>query len=194
MHPYLFELPLPWGKTLRPPSYGFMIAVGFLVCLWLLQRRGRRMGLDPAALFDVATAALVGGIVGARLFYVVHNWSEFSGSPLRILAFWHGGLAFFGGVMGGAAGLLAMVWKKGLPLRMTLDLAAGLLPLGHAFGRVGCFLNGCCFGKVTDLWVGMRFPRVLGNSGEVVGCPVFLHHVHQGLVNLSQARSLPRTW
>jgi phosphatidylglycerol:prolipoprotein diacylglycerol transferase len=176
MHPYLFELPLPWGATLRPASYGLMIAVGFLVSLWLLQRRGRRMGLDPEALFDMATVALLGGIVGARLFYVVHHWSEFSESPLSVLAFWRGGLAFYGGVMGGSAGLFGVVWWRRLPLRRTLDVAASLLPLGHAFGRVGCFLNGCCFGEVTDLWLGLRFPRVVNRAGEIIGSPVYQAH------------------
>ena len=61
MHPYLFEIPLPWGASFRAPSYGFMMATGFLVCLYLLTRRARRMGLDPSALFDMATAALIGG-------------------------------------------------------------------------------------------------------------------------------------
>jgi phosphatidylglycerol:prolipoprotein diacylglycerol transferase len=119
MHPYLFELHLPWGGTFRAASYGFMILIGFLLCLWLLQRRGRRMGL-------------------VRLD--------------------RGGMAFFGGLIGGGLTLLFMVYRKRLPLRETLGVTASLVPLGHAWGRVGCFMNGCCYGRVTHSWLGVQFP------------------------------------
>ncbi len=191
MHPYLIEIPLPGGRTFPVASYGFMILCGFLLCLWLLQRRGRRMGIDPVALFDTAVLGLIGGIVGARAFYVVHYWEFFADQPIHILFLHEGGLSFFGGLMGGIAGLLGSIWKKGLPLRATLDLGASLLPLGHAVGRMGCFLNGCCFGKVTDGPLGVRFPGLLRegsslnpmlNLGEktLVGPPVFRHQVLEG--------------
>ncbi|MFO7955961.1 MAG: prolipoprotein diacylglyceryl transferase [Candidatus Brocadiia bacterium] len=191
MHPYLVRIPLPGGGSFPVASYGFMILVGFLLCLWLLQRRGARMGLDPVALFDVAVAGLLGGIVGARIFYVVQHWELFASEPVRILFLHEGGLSFFGGLIGGALGLMAGIRKKRLPLVPALDVAAGLVPLGHAFGRIGCFLNGCCFGERTDLWLGMRFPRVVDEAGHIVGSPPFLHHLQQGLVTASDTYSLP---
>lgn len=191
MHPYLFEIPLWGARTFRLPSYGVMIVCGFALCLWLVQRRGRRMGLNPLALFDAATVALVGGIVGSRLFYVIDNWDAFADSPWRVFFFWKGGLAFYGGLIGGAAGLLGTVWKKKLPLRATFDVVTSLLPLGHAFGRMGCFLNGCCFGKVTESWAGLQFPRVLSRAGQIVGSPPFQQHVARGLVTQADGWSLP---
>ncbi|MHC4591693.1 MAG: prolipoprotein diacylglyceryl transferase [Planctomycetota bacterium] len=191
MHPHLVDIPLPWVGAFPVKSYGFMIVCGFLLCLWLLQRRGKRMGLDPLALFDLAVAALLGGLVGARLFYVIDNWEAFSGHPWRIIRLDQGGLAFFGGLIGGALGALWSARRKKLPVRATLDVAAGLVPLGHAFGRLGCFLFGCCFGKITHSWIGMRFPRVLDKAGYVIGSPPFLHHKSQGLVALSEKWSLP---
>lgn len=191
MHPYLFDIPLPGERTIRVPSYGFMILCGFLVCLWLVRRRGRRMGLDPVAVFDLVIVTLISGIVGARLFYVVDNWEFFRDELWQIPSIWKGGLVFHGGLMGGAAGLLASIWKKKLPLRTALDVVTSLIPLGHAFGRTGCFLNGCCFGKVTAAWTGIRFPRVLDAAGGIVRGNPFAHHFESGLVNAAQHWSLP---
>ncbi|MHC4789049.1 MAG: prolipoprotein diacylglyceryl transferase [Planctomycetota bacterium] len=168
-----------------------MIVCGFLLCLHLLRRRGRKMGLDPVALFDMAVAGLLGGMVGARLFYVIHHWSAFSEDLWQILRVDRGGMTFYGGLIGGAVGLLWMVRRNQLPLRAVLDAVASLIPLGHAFGRVGCFLNGCCFGKVTHSWLGVRFPRVLDSTGQMIGSPPFIHHLEQGLVQASQTHSLP---
>lgn len=182
MHPYLFHIPLPWGGSFPVASYGTMILIGYLVSLWIGQRRGRRMGLDPLAMFDLFIVVLFAGIVGARLFYVIEDWGTFAEHPWRIIRLDQGGLSFFGGLMAGLAGLLVSIWKKGMPLRPTLDALVSVVPLGHAFGRIGCFLNGCCFGKVSDAWIAIRFPRVLGEGGRIVGCPVFIHHLEQGLV------------
>jgi len=191
MHPYLIDIPLPGGHAFPIRSYGLMIVLGFLTCLWLVQRRGKRMGLNPTALFDAAVIALAGGIVGARLFYVIDNWDAFAGHLTRIIRIDQGGLAFYGGLMGGAVGLLGALWSKRLPIRPTLDVTVSLVPLGHAFGRIGCFLNGCCFGKVTHSWVGMRFPRILNSAGETIGSEPYVHQLRHGLIDGSQTWSLP---
>ncbi len=158
MHPYLLEIPLPWGGHFRVASYGVMIVCGFLLCLWLLRGRSRRMGLDPTAMFDAAVFALMGGIIGARVFFVIHHWEHYADNPILIVRLDLGGLTFYGGLIGGAVGLLLTVRRRRLPLLRTLDVGASLVPLGHAFGRVGCFLNGCCAGRPTESWVGVRFP------------------------------------
>jgi len=191
MHPYLFELKLPWGGTFRAASYGFMVLIGFLLCLWLIQRRGRRMGLDPAALFDSTVVALFGGLLGSRAFYVIDNWDQFSGHLWQIVRLDKGGLAFFGGLIGGGLALLVMILRKRLPVRETLGVAASLVPLGHAFGRMGCFLNGCCYGKLTQSWAGVAFPRVLDGEGNIIGSPAYLDQLQRGLVSLSDTHALP---
>ena len=186
MYPYLFSIPLPWGGSYAVRSYGFMIMCGFLLCLWLLRGRARRMGMNPLHLFDTVVLALLCGILGARLLYVVRHWGQFSEHLLDIVRLDKGGLSFFGGLLGGAGGLLYGVFTRGLPLLPALDVAVSLVPLGHAFGRVGCFLFGCCYGRLTDLWVGVRFPRflepgkvagpLLRVDGEtIVGSPVFIY-------------------
>ena len=192
MHPHLLRIPLPWGGHFTIASYGFMIMCGFLLTLFLAQRRAKRLGLDPNAIFDVAIAMLIGGIVGARLFYVVYDWPTFRDNPLEVFRIDKGGLIFFGGAAGGIALLLAGLSRKNLPMRRSLDLIISLVPLAHAFGRIGCFLNGCCFGAVTRSWAGVRFPKVLDpGSQAVAGSPVFVSHVNRGLVADSAEWSLP---
>ena len=191
MHPYLFEIPLPWGGHFRVASYGVMIVCGFLTCLYLLRGRSRRMGLDPTAMFDAAVFALMGGIIGARVFFVLHNWHAFAKEPMHIIRLDLGGLTFYGGLIGGATCLLVTVWRRRLPLLRTLDVGASLVSLGHAFGRVGCFLNGCCFGRSTESWVGVRFPRVLDGAGQIIGSPPYIEHLTQGRIPATAGWSLP---
>jgi len=192
VHPYLVRIPLPWGGTFRVASYGFLIMCGFLASLYIAWRRAKRFGIDPSGLFDAAVGALIGGIVGARLLYVIYEWPAFRAEPLKVIRLDEGGLVFLGGAALGTLTLAFIVAKRKLPLLRSLDVAASVLPLGHAFGRMGCFLNGCCYGSVTGSWVGVRFLRVLDpRTGELIGSPVFLDHMRQGLVPQAAARSLP---
>jgi phosphatidylglycerol:prolipoprotein diacylglycerol transferase len=182
MHPDLIEIPLPGGGACTIHSYGFMVMCGFLLCLWLLPRRGRKAGLSAPALLDAAVYSLLGGIVGARIYYVIYAWDYFQDNLWQIIRIDRGGLVFYGGLIGGGVAMLGtLLWKK-LPLRRSLDIVASLVPLGHAFGRVGCFLNGCCFGGVTRSFLGVRFPQ---------GSPVFAHQVRQGLISAGRQWSLP---
>jgi len=188
LHPYLLKIPLPWGGNLTIASYGFMIMCGFLLCLYIARRRARKLGIDPNDLLDAAVAALICGIVGARLFYILEDWEAIRQHPIEIIRIDKGGLVFYGGLAGGAIALFAVMLKKKMPILRTLDIAVSVLPLGHAFGRIGCFLNGCCYGHRTDSWVGIAFPRVLepGNVGEslfnvgyqhIVGCPAYVEQL-----------------
>ena len=113
-----------------------------------------------------------------------------------------GGLVFYGGLIGGGVALLFYTILKKMPLRRTLDVVMSVAPLGHAFGRTGCFLNGCCFGQITRSIFGVRFPRILEegnvanslfNVGEkyIAGSPPFVHHLRQGLVDKTAQWSLP---
>jgi phosphatidylglycerol:prolipoprotein diacylglycerol transferase len=192
MYPELIEIPLPWGGSLTIASYGFMIMCGFLLALYLAVRRARYHGVSPEALFDSAIVLLLGGVIGARLFFVVQFWDElqFAQNPVEIIRIDKGGLVFYGGLIGGAIALLIMMWRKRMPLRATLGVAASVIPLGHAFGRMGCFLNGCCYGQTTESAVGLCFPRVLepGNvqnelcnvgSKHIVGSLPFLDHLRR---------------
>jgi len=204
VHPYLIQIPMPWGATFRIPSYGVMLMCGFLLSLYIAQRRAKRLHIGANDVFDAAVAMLVAGVVGSRVFFVVAQWHRFRANPFDIIRIDKGGLVFYGGLIGGAAVLLFIVVRKKLRLFPVLDLVMSVVPLGHAFGRMGCFLNGCCFGKITRSWIGVRFPRILsdGNLGMplydvgdqyIAGSPPFLYHLDQTppLIQKTAEWSLP---
>ncbi len=153
MHPVLFEL-----GPLHFYSYGLLIALGFLAASFLAARRAGQIGLDPDRIQGIALATLIAGLIGGRLGYVLFQWELFRNSPLEIFRLDHGGLVFFGGFAGGIAGAVWAIRRAGLPVAKTVDLLVPPLVVAHAFGRVGCFFNGCCYGKVTSLPWGVRFP------------------------------------
>ncbi|HSB43238.1 MAG TPA: prolipoprotein diacylglyceryl transferase [Methylomirabilota bacterium] len=131
--------------------YGVLMATAMALGLWLAHRDARRRGLDSESLLKAAELALLGGLVGARLYYVAFNLDYYSQFPGKIFALWEGGLAIHGGVLGGvlAGGLYA--WRRRLPLMQYLDVAAPSLALGQAIGRWGNFFNEEAFGRPTDL-------------------------------------------
>ena len=153
MHPVLFEI-----GAIRLYSYGLLIAVGFLVASALAAKRAAATGLDPERIQGVAITALIAGLAGGRIAYVLLRWDLFRNNPLEILRLDHGGLVFFGGLAGGLLGGVWALRRAGLPVAKTVDLLIPPLTLAHALGRIGCFLNGCCYGKPTALPWGVRFP------------------------------------
>jgi phosphatidylglycerol:prolipoprotein diacylglycerol transferase len=139
-------------------SFGLMVILGFGAGLWLATRLARRRGLPGDAFLDAAVVILFAGVIGARLLFVGLNWSEYSRNILEVTALWRGGMSFHGGVI---AGVLAGAWylrRHRLPVAAMADTAAPGLALGYAIGRIGCFLNGCCYGGPTNLPWGVHFP------------------------------------
>jgi len=147
MKPFLFELPIV-GWTVK--GYGLMLMIGFLLAVWLASRRAMKCKADPDIVLNVGFVALICGVIGARLWYFVQYYSM-AFAHRSWLAYFDcagGGLTFYGGFLGGLAGVLVYLLVKRVSLRLYLDILAPSLVLGLAFGRVGCFLNGCCFGDV----------------------------------------------
>ena len=132
-------------------TYGFMIAIAFLLGLWLALRQAVREGLPKDKITDVGFYALFAGIIGARVFFIATNWQYFSGHPLDMIKIWEGGLVFYGGVIVAAPVAIWYARKQGLSLWQTADIWAPSIAIGHAIGRLGCFCAGCCYGKPTDL-------------------------------------------
>jgi len=155
MYPRLFEIPF---LDLTISTFGPMMLVGFLAALFMMRRLSRLAGLDPVMITNAALYSLIIGVVGARAFFVVHYFDQFREEPLNVFATWHGGLEFLGGVIPAIGFLLFYLHHHKLPVRRYLDIMAIGLMMGLAFGRIGCFLNACCFGKPTDLPWGVRFP------------------------------------
>jgi phosphatidylglycerol:prolipoprotein diacylglycerol transferase len=142
-------------------SYGLSIALGVLLSVFLMQRRAAKEGFPKLEdVFDMAFTILVWGFLGARLFYVIQNFSYYMREPLKIFAVWEGGLIFYGGAIAAFGGLAVMSRNKKWSFWRILDFLVPYVALTHAFGRIGCFLNGCCFGKTCDLPWAVRFPEL----------------------------------
>jgi phosphatidylglycerol:prolipoprotein diacylglycerol transferase len=132
-------------------GYGIMMMVAFLVSGWVIQRELRRRGLIEDYAADMVVAAVIGGIIGGKLYYAALY--QDSGS-----LFSRGGLVWYGGFIGGVAAVLLNGWRRRVPLRFTLEIGAPALAVGYAVGRVGCFLVQDDYGVPTSLPWGMRFP------------------------------------
>lgn len=137
-------------------SYGLMLAIAVVVCTFMLVRDARRKNISADIIFDLVFWVIVGGILGARFFYVLLNHSFFIENPHEIIMIQNGGLAWQGGLIFGAMVGALFIKRKKLSLPGMLDLVAPYLALGQSIGRIGCFLNGCCFGK--ELAGGIYFP------------------------------------
>lgn len=144
-------------------GYGVMMLLAVAAGAALAVCRARRVGLDPERIYSLAFWMFLSGIVGARLFYVVEYWDKFqkpslSATLTAVVNVTEGGLVVYGSLLGALVAFLACCGKQRLPLLATADLIAPSLTLGLALGRVGCFLNGCCFGGPCDLPWAVRFP------------------------------------
>jgi len=155
MFPELFEIPFI-HVTLK--SYGLMMVIGFLAAVSLIRHLSRNITPDPQLITNAALYSLIGGVVGARLFYVIHYFEHFKEDPVSVFAIWHGGLELLGGVILAITIIFFYLLYHKLPIRHYLDILAIALMLALVFGRIGCLLNGCCFGKPTELPWAVRFP------------------------------------
>ncbi len=156
------------------PSYGFMLVVSFLVAFFMVRRSARRFSISPVIIENLAFYLMLGVIVGGRLLYVAFHWSDYDQDLLGIIRFWQGGMMFYGGFIGGAFAGILYLKKERIPIMLIGDMISPSIALGEFFTRIGCFLNGCCFGKPSDLPWAIRFP-----SGCVAaGSPVGDFHLH----------------
>jgi len=161
-----------------------MIALAFLFGLWTATLRARREKISSEIIADVTLWIMIGTIVGARAVYVTTYWQdEFAGQPFsEIFMIQHGGLVFYGGLIGATiAGIVYLRWKK-LPLWKIADVLAPSIALGSVFGRIGCLLNGCCYGRACDLPWAISFPA--DNPLHPPTTPVHPTEIYDALLNL----------
>jgi len=149
-----------------------MMVIGFFAAASLIRYLSRDITPDPQLITNASLYSLIAGVGGARLFYIVHHFDEFQGRPLSVFAVWEGGLELLGGVILAIAVIYFYLWYHKLPIRRYLDILAVGLMLALVFGRVGCFLNGCCFGRPAELPWAVRFPY---------GSPAYCSQVHPNL-------------
>ena len=177
MHPIAFYLgsrPIRW--------YGVMMALAFLAGLWTATRRARLANVHGEIIADVTMWLMAGSIVGARIVYVTTYWKqEFANQPFReVFMIQHGGLVYYGGLIGATvAGISYLTWKK-LPVWKIADILAPSIALGSVFGRIGCLLNGCCYGRACDLPWAIHFPA----DHETQGRGVHPTEIYDALLNL----------
>ena len=165
-------------------SYGLAIAVGFLISLYLMRRDARRVGIDPEYISNCAFWVLGLGIAGTRILYIVMFPDQFSWSdPVKWFAIWEGGLVFQGAIPPAIIFCVYYVRRNNIRTWTFADVVSPYVPFGHAFGRMGCFMYGCCYGARTDAFWGIAFPRVPQDlSQEAIGSPAYLsHRIHYGL-------------
>lgn len=162
MHPVLFQI-----GVLTIYSYGLMIAIGIMVGLFLARRQAAREGIDPDKIMDITFYILLVALIGSRLLFVLMNFEEYADNPIQIFKIWEGGLVFYGGFLPAAAIGIWYIKRLGLPLWKVTDIFAPSIAIGHAFGRIGCFLAGCCYGRPSTLPWAVTFtdPRSLAPQG-----------------------------
>ncbi len=174
MRPILLRIPIPGtGMELPVFGYGVFVFLGFVVALWIAGRRASRFGIAPGNLLDLGLWMLLAGVIGGRLFFIAMFWDQMH-SWLDLIALWKGGLVLYGGVAGAVAAFFWYTARQKLPRRKLLDLLAPAVIAGVAVGRIGCFMNGCCWGDPTLLPWAVQFP---------FGSPPYMHHLRQGLVS-----------
>lgn len=165
MHPVAFQI---GGFTVY--WYGILAAAGFLAGFWVAGRRALREGVRSEDIVDLAPWLLGGTLIGARAWYVIYYWDgEFAGKPYwEVFMIRRSGLVFYGGLIGASLATIVYArWRK-LPLWKIADILAPSIALGHAFGRVGCLMTGCCYGSATSWPWAVRFPKDHWSRGEAV--------------------------
>ncbi len=181
MHQVLLEIP---GLKVKIFGFGVMLCLAFFAGIWLAVRQARRRGLNPESVYDLAFWFLIGGLAGARLFYVWQYWGTRIQSLGEVFRIWEGGIVLYGGVIGAAVATLIYWTRTRFAMRPMLDALAPAVALGVALGRIGCFLNGCCYGDECELPWAVSFPAE---------SPPWFHQVREGELIYPDAKA-PGPW
>lgn len=164
-------------------SYGFILAVAFIAGIYLAQVRAKKEGISVDKITDLTFYILISSIVGARALFIALNLAYYKDNLIGIFKVWEGGLVFYGGVILAFAVSVWFVKKNKLSFWKVADILSPSLAIGIAIGRIGCLLNGCCYGKITEKW-GISFPG-LENA------PAFSQQVAEGLISPAAQYCLP---
>ena len=130
-------------------SYGSMLVLAFLISSALARSQARRQNINPGIIFNLAFIVFIWGILGARLLYVIENINYYLKNPSETIMLQHGGLSWFGGLILGVVSGIIYLKRKNLKVYTILDLVIPFVAIAQAIGRIGCLLNGCCFGKIS---------------------------------------------
>lgn len=154
MHQILFRI-----GPLDIHTYGVLVALGFIAGLWTASRRAPREGRQPEHISNLGVWLILAGMAGGKLFHIMFFYDEFiAGWRQEGFRSLREGFVFYGGFIGACLATIMYTRRKRLPLWKVADLCAPSVALGHAFGRLGCFFNGCCYGKACALPLAVKFP------------------------------------
>jgi phosphatidylglycerol:prolipoprotein diacylglycerol transferase len=178
LHPVLFDLWFPVR------SYGLVMALAFIAGIFVARRRARSAGVNPDLIIDFAFFVILASIAGARAVHVIVQWEYYRGDPLSVFRLWEGGLAQYGGIAAGVITGIAFFIRRRIDPWRGADIVTPSVALGVAIGRVGCFLNGCCYGKPCDLpWAVTFHPSSI--AGQHVGdTPLHPTQIYESLAAL----------
>lgn len=182
MHPELIRI-----GSIALPSYGLMLALGFLVGLWLVRRRAPAFGLAPDDASDVGIWLLLSGLLGAKLLLVIVEWPQYVSSWEGLKDLARAGGVFYGGLIGAVVGTAIVLRKRGMSFFSFADAAAPSIALGQSLGRVGCLLAGCCWGRHCELPWAITFsdPKAHENVGVPLGIPLHPTQVYEAAGTLA---------
>ncbi|HLC99510.1 MAG TPA: prolipoprotein diacylglyceryl transferase [Patescibacteria group bacterium] len=139
--------------------WGLLVSLGFALGGWIAIKEAKRKGVDPGMIFDLLVWILAGSVVGARLFYVIGHYRDYTANSWSVFQLYEGGMAFFGGFLGAAATALIFIHRKKLPLPKIADIVAPALAAGYAVGRLGCVMIHDHLGRITTVPWGIQTPE-----------------------------------
>ncbi len=182
MHPILFEF-----GPIQIRFYGLMYVIAILVGSFLIKREVRRKGikLTEDDVMNFVLWSALGGIIGARIYYVAFNWDYYSANLREVPAVWHGGLAIHGGLIGGILIAYLYLKRRGISFWRMADSVAPALVLGQAFGRFGNFMNGDAHGRPTAMPWGIVFPPESIAGREFPNIPLHPTMLYEMTINIS---------
>lgn len=185
MHPYLIEI---FG--FKVPSYGFMIALAYLLSYFYLIKKSKLYNISKDEISDLLFYSVLGGFIGAKVLYIITFWNYFGASfSEKILNIFsietlRGGFVFYGGFLAGFLAFLFYTKRKNIDFYKAADIFSSALALAHSIGRIGCFLAGCCHGRATDFFLGVVFTSPYCEvSPDLIGVKIHPSQLYESVGN-----------
>lgn len=186
MHPILISFPNGFFIS----TYGVMIAIGLAFALLAATWKGRRIGIPADPFYDLLFLAILSGFLGARVLYILTNIPGFLANPADYI-FSRTGFVFLGGLVSASATCIWYVRRRKLDVLKVADIAGPCVAIGHAFGRIGCHLAGCCFGGACALPIAIEVPKVELPGDQGLWSNAYTEHLEKHLIGADAVHSLP---